>query len=96
MRIQMGQTILASRKTKVNAFAEGNLIDNLTVVNGEITVSKNLAYFTDMTRFIPFTKPQDIYFDMYEKQENNISKISSTAFVVSRFKGLNWQHWNNV
>ena len=50
-----------TREKQVNASAEGSLIDNLTVVNGEITASKNLAYFMDMTRFIPFTKPQDIF-----------------------------------
>ena len=31
------------------------------MVSGEITTSKNLAYFTDMSGLIPFTKPQDIF-----------------------------------
>ena len=47
----MGQTFLALRETLVNASAEGNLIDNLTVVNGEILqASKDLASFTYMAR----------------------------------------------
>ena len=61
----MRQTILTSRKK--------HIIDNLTVVNGEITASKNLVFFTDMTRLIPFTKPQDIYFDMELLQHLSVS-----------------------
>ena len=31
------------------------------MVNGEITASKDLVYFTEMTRLVPFTKSQDIF-----------------------------------
>ena len=71
----MGQTLLASRETLVNASAEGDLIDNLTVVNEEITASNGLAYFTDMTRLNLLLKPQNI-FRHAAKPRNNLRLLA--------------------
>ena len=83
----MGQTIQTSRKekTQVHTSAEGNFINNLTVVNGKTTASKNLAYFTDMTRLIPFTKPQDIFrheTSFQKRGKTNLSYLHSESVFV--------------